>query len=115
MVTPSLSLKAARPHQIAASHPLGLATQPHPPRIDFSKSRCTAPQFQWRSPPQRGYSQNSISGDGGVEKYEVSCFPKRVSVDLGTQKCSCRVWQLTGMPSHNLLVPSYRLFHPLLL
>ncbi|KAK7279266.1 hypothetical protein RJT34_24313 [Clitoria ternatea] len=38
------------------------------------------------------------TGDGGTEKYEVSCYPARVAVNLGTQECTCRMWQLTGMP-----------------
>ncbi|XP_025647251.1 uncharacterized protein [Arachis hypogaea] len=38
------------------------------------------------------------AGDDNGEIYEVEKHPTKVTVDLGNQKCTCRFWQLTGLP-----------------
>ncbi|XP_057730063.1 uncharacterized protein LOC130945351 [Arachis stenosperma] len=38
------------------------------------------------------------AGDDNREIYEVKKHPTKVTVDLGNQKCTCRFWQLTGLP-----------------
>ncbi|XP_057739624.1 uncharacterized protein LOC130956608 [Arachis stenosperma] len=38
------------------------------------------------------------AGDDSGEIYEVEKHPTKVTVDLGNQKCTCRFWQLTGLP-----------------
>ncbi|XP_016185811.1 uncharacterized protein LOC107627495 [Arachis ipaensis] len=37
-------------------------------------------------------------GDDNGKIYEVEKHPIKVTVDLGNQKCTCRFWQLTGLP-----------------
>ncbi|XP_020967348.1 uncharacterized protein LOC110266726 [Arachis ipaensis] len=44
---------------------------------------------KWRPLPIEDYAGNV---------YEVQCMPVKVSVDLGKATCSCRLWQLTGLP-----------------
>ncbi|RYQ95684.1 hypothetical protein Ahy_B08g091029 isoform A [Arachis hypogaea] len=38
------------------------------------------------------------SGDQNEELYEVHGWPTTMVVDLGNRTCTCRFWQLTGMP-----------------
>ncbi|XP_016188832.1 uncharacterized protein LOC107630251 isoform X1 [Arachis ipaensis] len=38
------------------------------------------------------------TGDDAGNVYEVHCLPIKVSVDLGKGTCSCRLWQITGLP-----------------
>ncbi|RYQ99267.1 hypothetical protein Ahy_B07g087172 [Arachis hypogaea] len=38
------------------------------------------------------------SGDAKEEVYKVQRWPTNMVVDLGKHTCSCRFWQLTGMP-----------------
>ncbi|XP_057730652.1 uncharacterized protein LOC130945987 [Arachis stenosperma] len=42
------------------------------------------------------------TGDNAGNVYEVQCLPVKVSVDLGKGTCSCRVWQLTGLPCRHV-------------
>jgi len=37
-------------------------------------------------------------GDPDGEKFEVWCKPDKFIVDLGTKSCSCRSWDLCGIP-----------------
>ncbi|KAL4328659.1 hypothetical protein AHAS_Ahas13G0222200 [Arachis hypogaea] len=38
------------------------------------------------------------TGDDPGNVYEVQCLPHKVMVDIGKRTCSCRFWQLTGLP-----------------
>ncbi|RYQ96896.1 hypothetical protein Ahy_B08g092821 [Arachis hypogaea] len=44
---------------------------------------------KWRPLPTR---------DDAGNVYEVQCLPMKVSVDLRKGTCSCKLWQLTGLP-----------------
>jgi len=45
-------------------------------------------------------------GDDDGYKYEVRCYPNKVVVNLATQTCTYRFWQLTGkcMPNSSILL-----------
>ncbi|MED6126827.1 hypothetical protein PIB30_116841 [Stylosanthes scabra] len=40
----------------------------------------------------------TLAGDDDMNIYEVEKHPTKVTVDLGNQECTCRFWQLTGLP-----------------
>src|ERR1044072_5803656 len=42
-------------------------------------------------------------GDGDSQRYEVQSNQSKVDVDLRTGTCTCRVWQLTGMPCRHAI------------
>ncbi|XP_016196216.1 uncharacterized protein LOC107637299 [Arachis ipaensis] len=44
------------------------------------------------------------SGDEDGNVYEVQRLPVKVSVDLGRRTCSCRLWQLTGLPCKHVCI-----------
>ena len=52
-------------------------------------------------------------GDPNGSKFEVTCLPTKVSVDLDEQNCTCRVWQLSGVPCmHACAAIGYRNLKP---
>ncbi|KAF7841628.1 uncharacterized protein G2W53_003926 [Senna tora] len=52
-------------------------------------------------------------GDAKGEKFEVCCRMDKYVVDLGERTCSCRVWDLCGIPcAHAIVALGWRNLKP---